>query len=62
MAEKVVVHQERPRFVIEKFTEWRNEWTVVEYAIDLKTATRRMDTLARKIDASMRIVDRRAES
>lgn len=55
---KVIVHQGKPRFVIEKHADWRNEWTVAEYAVDLKTATRRMDTLARTIDAEMRIIDR----
>lgn len=55
---KVIVHQGRPRFVIEKHAAWRDEWTVVEFAVDLKTATRRMDTLTRTIDAEMRIIDR----
>lgn len=55
---KVVVHQPRPRFVIEKLADWRNEWVVMEYAPDLKTATRRLDTLMRTNDCEMRILDR----
>lgn len=54
----VVMTFERPRFVIEADREWRGEWVLVEYAVDLKTAARRADLLSRKNGERLRISDR----
>lgn len=57
----VVMAFEPPRFAIEIWRAWRNEWAVLEYAVDLKTAARRAELLTRKEDAPTRIIDRKPE-